>query len=100
MKFRGEISKLQQEPLPILVADDGGHSGLPIFRTRGRPHGVPEAARIRPGYFLRELFRAGTIGADRAWGTSVVIAVAWAVGLLLVAAVLHRRFNRVFVDLL
>jgi ABC-type polysaccharide/polyol phosphate export permease len=47
-----------------------------------------------------ELFRAGTIGADHGWLTSVGISVAWVAGLTAVAALLHRRFNRIFADLL
>ena len=47
-----------------------------------------------------ELFRAGTIGADPSWEKSVMIAVVWAVGLIVIAGVLHRRFNSVFADLL
>ena len=72
----------------------------PVFYPLRVTKSLRPLLEINPMTGAIELFRAGTIGADQAWGTSVVIAVVWAVGLLLVAAILHRRFNRVFVDLL
>ncbi len=47
-----------------------------------------------------ELFRAGTIGADPEWLRTVMFSVAWTVVLLVTATLIHRRYNRVFVDLL
>ena len=47
-----------------------------------------------------ELFRAATVGADAGWVATVWWSLGWTVVLLLIAAALYRRFNRVFVDLL
>lgn len=47
-----------------------------------------------------ELFRAGSVGADSGWGTPVAWSVAWTVAFTVAALVLHRRYDRVFVDLL
>jgi lipopolysaccharide transport system permease protein len=72
----------------------------PVFYPLTATKNLRPLLELNPMTGVIELFRAGTIGADPAWGTSVLIAVAWAGGLLVVAAFLHRRFNRVFVDLL
>jgi ABC-type polysaccharide/polyol phosphate export permease len=72
----------------------------PVFYPLTATKNLRPLLELNPMTGVIELFRAGTIGADPAWGTSVLIAVAWAGGLLVIAAFLHRRFNRVFVDLL
>src|SRR5947209_963747 len=72
----------------------------PVFYPLTVTKGLRPLLEVNPMTGVIELFRAGTIGADPAWGASVVVAVAWAAGLFAIAALLHRRFNRVFVDLL
>lgn len=47
-----------------------------------------------------EMFRAATVGADNGWGVALLWTAAWCVVLLVVGIVLHRRNDRVFVDLL
>jgi len=47
-----------------------------------------------------ELFRAGTVGADPGFGVAVLWTLGWTVALAVAALVIHRRFDRVFVDLL
>ena len=47
-----------------------------------------------------ELFRAATVGADPTWGTAVIWSLGWTLVLTVVALELHRRRDRVFVDLL
>ena len=47
-----------------------------------------------------ELMRAAVVGADPGWGITVVWCTAWTVIFTLTALALHRRFDRVFVDLL
>lgn len=47
-----------------------------------------------------ELYRAATVGADPGWPTTVLWSVGWCAALTLVGLLLHRRFDRVFVDLL
>jgi ABC-type polysaccharide/polyol phosphate export permease len=55
---------------------------------------------INPLTGVVELFRAATVGADPGWVSSLWWTLGWTVGLLAVAVALHRRFNRVFADLL
>ena len=47
-----------------------------------------------------ELFRAATVGAEAGLTTPLLWTGAWTVALLASAVLLHRRFDRVFVDLL
>jgi len=47
-----------------------------------------------------ELMRAATVGADAGWVTSIWWTLGWIVVMWVIAIALHRRFNRVFVDLL
>src|SRR5207248_9642931 len=47
-----------------------------------------------------ELMRAAVVGADPRWGIAVAWCAAWTVVFTLTALALHRRFDRVFVDLL
>lgn len=49
---------------------------------------------------LVELSRAATVGADPGYGASVLWTVGWSAILLCVGMLLHRRYDRVFVDLL
>ena len=69
-----------------------------------REHRVPGALRIivqvNPATGVVELFRAAVTGADRGWGTEALIATVWTVALLVVATQLHRRYDRLFADLL
>jgi lipopolysaccharide transport system permease protein len=55
---------------------------------------------LNPVTGVVELFRAATIGADPGWTTSLWWTAGWTAVLVTVALLLHRRFNRVFVDLL
>jgi ABC-type polysaccharide/polyol phosphate export permease len=45
-------------------------------------------------------FRAAVYGQDRHFGLSVVMTVVWIVALLVVGLIVHRRYDRVFSDLL
>lgn len=47
-----------------------------------------------------ELFRAATVGADPGWGATVAWTVGWSIAALAGAVAMHRRHDRVFVDLL
>ncbi len=47
-----------------------------------------------------EAFRAATVGADPGWTTSLLWTGGWCVCLLVIGVYLHRRFDRLFVDLL
>jgi ABC-type polysaccharide/polyol phosphate export permease len=69
-----------------------------------REHRVPAALRVvvqvNPATGVVELFRAAVTGADRGWGVEALITTAWAVALLALATWLHRRWDRLFADLL
>jgi lipopolysaccharide transport system permease protein len=56
--------------------------------------------RVNPMTGVVELFRAATVGADPGWLSSLWWTFGWTASLLVIAAALHRRFNRVFVDLI
>jgi len=55
---------------------------------------------VNPMTGVVEVFRAATVGADSELGLSVAISCLWVVVLLGVALVLHRRYDRLFTDLL
>jgi homopolymeric O-antigen transport system permease protein len=55
---------------------------------------------INPVTGIVTMFRAATVGGDPGWTTSAWYALGWVGALLVLAAALHRRFDRVFVDLL
>jgi lipopolysaccharide transport system permease protein len=56
--------------------------------------------RINPVTGVVELFRAATVGADPGWLSALWWTLGWTIGMLIIGVVLHRRFNRVFVDLM
>jgi lipopolysaccharide transport system permease protein len=56
--------------------------------------------RINPMTGVAELFRAAITSEEHGWGSSVAVTVAWVVATLAAAALVHRRYNRVFSDLL
>ncbi|HET6793747.1 MAG TPA: ABC transporter permease [Acidimicrobiales bacterium] len=73
----------------------------PIFYPRSLATGLLAPVLLaNPLTGVVELFRAATVGAAPGLGASVAVSCGWAVGLLVVAARLHRRHNRVFSDLL
>ena len=47
-----------------------------------------------------ELWRAATIGAERGWAVSLLWTAGWTAALLIAAALVHRRHDRVMSDLL
>lgn len=55
---------------------------------------------INPATGMVELFRAATVGADARWVSTLWWSLGWGALLLALAAMLYRRFDRVFVDLL
>ena len=68
----------------------------PLRLAKGLTHWL--AANPMTG--VVELFRYSVLGTDAALATAVWWSVGWTAGLLALAVVLHRRFDRVFVDLL
>lgn len=56
--------------------------------------------RLNPVVGAIELFHAALGAEGTGWTGSVWITIGWAVGLFAAAALLHRRYDRIFVDLL
>lgn len=72
----------------------------PVFYPLGAVGRIGRWIRLNPVTGIVELFRAATVGADPGWIGSVGWSVGWSVLFLGIAAVLYRRFDRVFADLL
>jgi lipopolysaccharide transport system permease protein len=73
----------------------------PVIYPLARAHGwLRRAIEINPATGMVELFRAASAGADHGWPAAVAWTVGWTVAFAIAAALLHRRFDRVFVDLL
>lgn len=73
----------------------------PVFYPLSLAHGwVHRLVAVNPMTGVVELLRAATAGADPHWGATVLISLAWSVVLLAVGTALHRRYNRLFTDLL
>lgn len=72
----------------------------PIIYPLGLVGNLGKLIRLNPVTGVVEMFRAATVGADPNWVTSLWWTLGWTVGLLIIAVLLHRRFNRVFADLL
>jgi lipopolysaccharide transport system permease protein len=71
-----------------------------LYPLRKAPGFLRHLIELLPTTGMVELFRAGSVGADPGWLSSLAVTGVWIVGLMGVAAVLYRRFDRVFVDLL
>jgi len=73
----------------------------PVFYPLRLVHGLLRVVVLaNPLTGVVELLRLGTAGADHGWDLSVLLTLAWTASLLAFGASLHRRFNRVFTDLL
>ena len=56
--------------------------------------------KANPMVGVVQLFRAATVGADPGWAVALWWSVGWCIVLFVAAALLYRRFDRVFVDLM
>jgi lipopolysaccharide transport system permease protein len=72
----------------------------PLFYPLAQVHGLRPWIEANPATGMVELFRAGTVGADAGWLTSLWWTLGWLTALVLVALWLHRRFDRLFADLM
>jgi ABC-type polysaccharide/polyol phosphate export permease len=71
-----------------------------LYPLRYPPRALRPFIIANPVTGIIELFRVATVGADRAWPVAALWTGIWTVGLVIVALVLHRRFDRVFADLM
>jgi ABC-type polysaccharide/polyol phosphate export permease len=69
-----------------------------IFQVDQLPHVLRPFVRLNPMTGVVELFRYATVGASPDWELSLLVTGAWIVGLVVIALVLHRRFDRLFAD--
>lgn len=75
--------------------------GTPVIYPLTRIGGVlQDIIKANPATGMVELFRASLGAADPGWEGAVAWTIGWTVALWIGAAVLHRRHDRVFVDLL
>ena len=73
----------------------------PVLYPLRLAHGLLHAVLVvNPITGLVELVRVATAGADPGWGWSLLVTLGWTVLLLLGGLSLHRRYDRVFTDLL
>jgi lipopolysaccharide transport system permease protein len=71
-----------------------------LYPLRAMPTFLRRIIEVVPTTGMVQLFRAGSVGADPGWLFSLGVTAAWAVALIAAAALLYRRFDRVFLDLL
>ena len=71
-----------------------------IYQVNMLPHALRPLVRINPMTGVVELFRYATVGNVAGWTTSLISTGVWTVLLIVVALALHRRYDRVFADLL
>ncbi len=73
----------------------------PIFYPLGWMGGATRRLiMLNPMTGVVELYRTATVGADPGWEWAVLWTLVWCVLLVAAALALHRRYDRVFVDLL
>lgn len=72
----------------------------PIIYPLTLAKGLSRWLAVNPLTGVVELFRAATVGADAGTAAAVWWTLGWTMALATVALVVHRRFDRVFVDLL
>jgi lipopolysaccharide transport system permease protein len=72
----------------------------PVFYPLDAIGGLRPWIEVNPITGVVQLARAGTVGIDGPWLTSVAWTLGWSAVLFVVALVVHRRHDRIFVDLL
>jgi ABC-type polysaccharide/polyol phosphate export permease len=71
-----------------------------IYPLNYAPQSIRWLIKINPVTGAVELFRLALIGADPGWALTVIVAVAWTIVLTVCGLTMHRRYDRVFADLL
>ena len=75
--------------------------GTPVIYPLSRMHGVVrKVIEANPTTGMVEFFREAVGAHDPGWAAAMPWTLGWIVGLWIIAALIHRRFDRVFVDLL
>ncbi|MEY2469225.1 MAG: lipopolysaccharide transport system permease protein [Actinomycetota bacterium] len=71
-----------------------------IYQVNMLPRALRPVVKLNPMTGVVELFRFATVGASGTWTVSLISTGIWTVVLLILGLSLHRRFDRVFADLL
>lgn len=74
--------------------------GSGVFYPLERLGDLARWIELNPAVGVLQLFRASLGAAGTGWERSVFISVGWSAALLVAAGFLHRKYDRVFVDLL
>lgn len=72
----------------------------PVFYSLGQAHQLGKYLVANPATGMVVVLRGATTGLDSHWVPSVLWTIGWIVALVAAALALHRRFDRVFSDLL
>jgi lipopolysaccharide transport system permease protein len=72
----------------------------PVIYTLAQARGFASVIAANPATGVVLLFRASLLGRDRYFMTSIAWSLAWTVALLVAGLLIHRRYDRVFADLL
>jgi ABC-type polysaccharide/polyol phosphate export permease len=72
----------------------------PVFYPLDRIGALRGVVEANPVSGAVELLRAATVGADHGWSVSLWWTAGWTVALFVLAAIVHRRHDRVMSDLL
>ena len=71
-----------------------------LYPLRLAPGRLRAVVRANPATGMVELFRAAIAGADPHWPAVVGVTCIWVAALTAASLAMHRRYNRVFADLL
>lgn len=72
----------------------------PVFYPLSATGGAASWIKVNPVTGIVELVHAATVGAEPGWPSALFWSIGWLMALLAVGCVLHRRYDRVFGDLL
>ena len=71
-----------------------------IYQVEMLPKSLRPFIVLNPMTGVVQLFRFATVGAPNGWTSSLISTAIWTVLLVVIALRLHRRFDRVFADLM
>jgi ABC-type polysaccharide/polyol phosphate export permease len=72
----------------------------PVIYPLDAVRGLRPWIEVNPATGVVQCFRAGTVGVHEPWLTSILWSLGWALALGAIGLAVHRRRDRVFVDLL
>jgi lipopolysaccharide transport system permease protein len=72
----------------------------PVIYSLAQAHGFASVIAANPATGVVLLFRAALLGRDRYFVASIAWSLGWSLALLVAGLLIHRRYDRVFADLL